>query len=211
MNDHTHGALALVPEPPTLDEVLDVFGSETATDEQRAAFTIDTDEKAHWAARKLRSIHDKIAANDDLKNAEIDKIILWADSVNKPLHAEAEFFEGALRFHHETLVRDELAENPDWKKVKTKSKKLLHGVTLAARKPGDEWTFDAETFIPWADEHVPAAVRRKPAPAAEVDVNAAKAALVVTPDGTVVGPGGVIADGVTVKQAAPTFGVKIEG
>lgn len=48
---------------------------------------------------------------------------------------------------------------------------------LTSRKLPDEWKIEDEVFLAWAKEHMPLAVRQKPAPAPEVDRDAAKKLL----------------------------------
>lgn len=70
---------------------------------------------------------------------------------------------------------------------------------LPSRKKPDEWTIDPEKFLPWAQEHLPLAVRQKPLPAPEVDVAAAKKLI-----GPMAEKTGELPPGVSVKISKPS-------
>lgn len=209
-------ALALVPEP-TFDDALEAYRDQelgTPEGEARGTYKIQDERQAHWAARKLKALYGRVAGHDATAHAEIAKINEWRENALKSIQPDIDFFEGILRFYHETQTRAEMAEmeRPDWAHVKQKSIKLPDGVKLVGKKDADSWEFDEAVFIPWAQQNLPAAIKPPPPPPPPaIDKAEAKRLLTVTPAKTVVSPEGVVADGVTVTAKHPTYSVKVEG
>lgn len=181
-----------------LEEFLAEYPGEPNTEDGAApTFAVDTEERAIWASRKLRSIAKQIAQREATAAREIEKVQVWLESANANLHRARDYFEDVLTFYHETELR------ADAKKKTIK----LPGLELKARKKPTQWEFDEEKFIPWAHENAPDLVRV----AESIDKAAAKKML--TPDeeqGVALTGAGNAVNGVVVMAGTVDFSVKLE-
>lgn len=66
-------------------------------EEQKERFTIDNDESANWALRKIKHIQEQAKANKDLADKEVRKITDWLINENKALEENINFFTGLLQ------------------------------------------------------------------------------------------------------------------
>jgi len=177
--------------PPSLDEILDTYSGDAADE----GFTVDSEEKAIWAAEKLVAAHAEIAAHQLAASQRIALMNQWLTDVTRPLAARVEFFEGMLdHYHREVFAAD------------SKKKTIpLPGVQLKSRAGQDAWAFDADLFLAWADEHAPELVRVKREPnAAE-----AKKALTAAGGGVAVNADGVVVAGVVITPGETKFSIVV--
>jgi hypothetical protein len=126
----------------------------------------DADEANRTLLRVAR-VRRARANDEEVAAAQIAQVRTWL-AARRALHESAESYhlERLHRYHAAVLARD----------PKAKTISLPAGM-LVSRSQAPVWTFEAELFIAWANEHAPEIIRYKPAPAPEVDVTAAKALL----------------------------------
>ncbi len=184
--------------PQSLDDALDDF----QTDEVKQAFIVDDDQKAAWAMRKLRSLRAKQKINQELADAEIERMKNWLESVNKTIENDCEYFVGQL-----TGYAHKVRLNPDDPR---KTIVLPHG-KVSTRQSGRKWSIDAEIFLPWARKSAPDLIRIKEEPAlskiketySESVIKNASVLEVVTQDGEIV-------PGLTIEEGNLTVNVEVE-
>lgn len=111
-------------------------------------FSIDNQEQAAWAIRKIRLIEKRRAEVIATAEAEANKIKLWVKAQEERADRERSYFDHLLREYMDRLRE----EDP---KLKTLS---LPGGKLQVRKQQPEYTYNDETLLPWAKENLPDAV-----------------------------------------------------
>lgn len=155
--------------------------------------------KATALLRTLGARKRELEGWEDLYTAQRAQLDEWIDGHRTRLGARVSWLEAWLANWH----RAQLGEHGSGPKTFT----LPSGV-LTARAQQPEWTFDPGQFVPWAEANAPGLLRRKPAPAPEIDKAAAKKALTVfVDDGTtwLIADGGEVVPGVTVNERPPKF------
>jgi phage host-nuclease inhibitor protein Gam len=175
----------------------------TAVTENKEPFTVDTQEKAAWALRKLRQIRQKQAENANTANAILDGLRRemeatqnWLKEQNEALEGDASYFVGALEAYHRKLME----ENP-----KQKTVKLPFG-TLKLRAQQPEFQRDAATLLAWAKASRPDCVKVKE----EADWATIKKSLIVQDGKAIDTTTGEIVP-VDVVEREPVFSVEVEG
>lgn len=109
------------------------------------AFRVDNDAKAEWALRKLARIRHRQQANQELADAEIQRVKEWLEDVQHPLTNDAAYFEGILTDY--AIVQ---RQEDDRKTIS-----LPHGkLRSTERKAGVEIS-DAKALTEWAIENHP--------------------------------------------------------
>lgn len=155
-------------------------------------FTVDSDEKANGVLRKIAALEQKKQANDELAQAEIEKIKAWLEQVNGALDQDIEYFQGLLAQYAEAQRK----LNP-----KFKSRKLPNGKFGFRKKPA-KWQYDDTKLLEYLKQNGMAEFVR-------IKEEANKAALkkkVKVADGKVVDPEtGQILEGVTVEDQGEVF------
>lgn len=116
--------------------------------EEKERFRIETKDQAAWALRKMSRIQAEIEENNQVTQAEIERIISWRDEENEKLERSISFFEGLLYEYFMALRQ----EDP-----KLKTMKLPHG-TLKMRAQQPQYEYDEEILLSWAKENLPEAV-----------------------------------------------------
>lgn len=153
------------------------------------------DRDATWALQKLAALRKQLAANNDLAEAEANRIAAWLEAVNEPLRRQVQFVEGILNGYaiHERTAHDR--------------KTIILPYGKLSTRPGQEkWEVaDPDAFIRWAEEsgHKDLLkVTTKPE-----SLTVIKAALAATDDGEAMLDGELV-PGVTVtKPTAPTVNI----
>lgn len=143
---------------------------------ESATFTIDSLDKAEWAARKIARARRRLAEAEDLANAERTRIDQWLGDQQARCDQDCGFFEELLaRFH-----RDRLADDPKARTIR------LPSADLVARKRPDSIVVDesdehVDATFAWCEANLPSAVvvRRS------FDKNVLKRALFPSVDGEV--------------------------
>jgi len=100
-------------------------------------FKVDDDQKANWALRKIKQMQEQIKENNDLADAEIDKIEFWRKTENEKAEADIEYFQSLLA---------EYAMHKREKDPKFKSLKLPNG-RFGFRKRPAKWEYDEEKVL----------------------------------------------------------------
>ena len=158
-------------------------------------FTVDTDEKAAWAMRKLARVKALLEVNSKMASDEVQRIYRWEFEVNAPLEKDAEYFIGILE-HYGLTQRQE----SDRKTIK-----LPYG-SISSKAGQDKWEFDPETFIPWARQSAPSLIRIKE----EVNAADAKKVLSATGDGAILPQTGEIVPGLKITEGTIHFSITVE-
>lgn len=118
---------------------------ETPEDTERERFTVDSLEKAEWAAKMYALRMKRVEEIKAFAQAKIEKINAWADGEMQPLLQDAQYFQDIIRpFAEEELKR---------LKKKTKSIKLSNGCRLAFRVAKDKLTPDKVMLLQYLKEN----------------------------------------------------------
>lgn len=150
-------------------------------------FTVDDDDKATWALRKLARIRLEMAANQEQAEREIERIRAWLDEVNGSLERHAEFFDSHLRYYHRTILNSD----PSRKTVK-----LPAGTLKARKRPDTIEIVEPEAFIEWARVARPEFIRTK------FEINKSVVREAVLKDGEVI-------EGVEAEPGDISFSVEV--
>lgn len=176
--------------PPELPHELDAIVDD---EQKREHFRIEDDATATWAMRKLATIRSKQKENGDIAQTECERILEWAESVNKPLDTNASFFENLLMDYG----RRQRVE------ADRKTISLPHG-KIATRAGTDKWHVTAELLLPWLRENFPELIKVKEEPS----LSALKEAFAErVNDGRIVTEEGEVLPGVTVENINMTVSV----
>ena len=103
----------------------------------RERFKIETIDQVSWALRKLSAIKAKKEEIRALADAEIARIMDWAERENRSLDRDAEFFEGLLQEY----MLNQRMRDPQFKKTSTP-----YG-TVKFRKQPAKWEYNDEKLI----------------------------------------------------------------
>jgi phage host-nuclease inhibitor protein Gam len=176
---------------PTLQEFLDDQEQVNAE-----SFVIDTEEKANWALRKIRSLKEKKQDNIALAEAEISKIDAWLESVNEKVDRDAEYFQNMLAAYAQKRRNED---------SKFKSLKLPHG-KIAFRKQQPKWEYDDSKLLEsLKSSGLDDLIRIKEEP----DKTAIKKRLVVSGEFAVNPDSGELIGGITIQQREDDFKVEV--
>lgn len=168
-----------------IDELYDFLAPAEATGDK--PWQIEDQSAATWALRKISQIDRRLAEEEVLAAAEIDKIDRWIEGKREAANRERVYFEARL---HEYLVALQ-AEDPKLKSLK------LPGGTIRTRKQQPEYKYDDDMILPWAKKNLPAAVIVKES----VNKSEIKAHHKDT---------GEVIPGLTVAEREPKFEVELE-
>ena len=157
---------------------------EEPTEPTREAFTVDNDEKADWAMRKLASIRRKQVENEAIHYREVKRVTEWLEKVNTDLERDASWFESNLKPYA-------LTERYNGRK----SVVLPHGtIKTTAGRPRIEISNELE-LLAWAETAQPDLIRTKK----EIDKKSLNA--LITETGDVISTQGEIVPSVRVTPA----------
>jgi hypothetical protein len=135
----------------SLDDALDWVGD----DAYKERFRVDDDAKALWAMRKYEILARKLAENESIANAEMQRIGEWLTKVNDKLRREQDFFHNLLA---EYAVTEREAN--DRKTITTPI-----GSVSSRIVGGNAVVSDKDAFIEWAQTAAPELLRQKFEPA----------------------------------------------
>lgn len=183
----------------TLAEYLDWRPTDEVpqTDEERAAWSIDSTDAANWALRKLARARASIAEVERQAEVERARIDDWVAGERRRGERDVSFFEGALVAWH----AERLGADPDARTIR------LPAGTLSARKAPDSWKAqDEAAFLAWAEANRPALVRVKREP----NIADAKRVLEARGPGVVDPQTGEIVPGLVVEVGGLTFKVSTD-
>ncbi|TFJ92170.1 host-nuclease inhibitor Gam family protein [Lentibacillus salicampi] len=164
---------------------------------EKEAFTVDTDEKANWALRKIAQYEEQKKANNKLATDEIEKIENWNKEENEKAQQSIDYFQGLLARYAMTKREND---------PKFKSQKLPNG-RIRFKKKQPKWEYDDNTVIQsLKDAGMTDYIKVKESPS-KSDIK--KAFEVI--DGQVVDADtGQIIDGITVAEQNEEFEVKVD-
>jgi len=157
-------------------------------------FSIQTQEQADWAVRKIARIEHSLKEAEETAKKEIDKINEWLTGQQEHAVNEKEFFVNLLEVYHRKIIRD----NP-----KQKTIKLPHGnLQLRAQQP--EFAF-GENLLTW--------VKQNSLPYVEVQEKLKwgelKENLIVKDGKAILKETGEIVEDITVTERDTKFSVKV--
>jgi hypothetical protein len=141
--------------------------------------------------RSLDRLRRQLAEARETAAGEHARVDEWLRAVTERVTAQTAWLETALALYHQHC----LLEDPARKTID------LPAGTLKARAQQPEWQFDPDKFVTWAALNDPTLLRRRPAPAPEIDKTKAKTVLADhVKDGRVVTAAGEIVPGVAVVE-----------
>lgn len=185
----------------TLDEVMDEI-----VQRQLDRFTVDDDQKAMWAMRKLRAVRQKVAENERIAAEEIERIKAWLAEANSAHERDLNYFTGLLTDY----AARQRAEHD------RKSIVLPHGKVSSRRGTTKIVVSDAEAFLAWAkaNNHLDLIrVKEEPSLSAikdafppqesPLDAELPEERMVITADGEIVA-------GLTAQPSSITYSVEVD-
>src|SRR5699024_6402117 len=104
---------------------------------EKDTFTVDDENKANWALRKIRDLKYQIEQNNALATAEIDKIEQWQQEVNSSAQDSIDYFQGLLAEYAMQKKKDD---------PKFKTMKLPNG-RFGFRKRQPKWNYDDDAVL----------------------------------------------------------------
>jgi len=164
---------------------------------EREAFTIQDDQAANWALRKIGQMQKQIEDNNALAVAEIDKIEAWNKQENQKSQDGIDYFQGLLSYY--ALKKKE--EDPKFKTLKLPNGKL------SFRKQQPKWNYDDEAVVQALKQaKLDDFIQVKESPK-KADI---KKAFSVAGDKVVNPDTGEIVEGITVEEREDKFGVTVD-
>lgn len=159
-------------------------------------FQIDNDQTANWALRKIKQHQQQIKNNNELAQAEIEKIESWNQQENDKAQQSIDYFQGLLAQY--AIKKRE--EDP-----KFKSQKLPHG-NIGFRKKPAKWNYQDDVLLETLKKNqLTDFIKIKE----QLDKSSIKKAFQVS-DGKVINPDtGEVIEGVTVEEQGEDFQVKV--
>lgn len=159
--------------------------------------TMDGDDDAIKALRRLGSLRKRIEANQAIAQAETDKINEWEQEVNGPLRRQAAFFEGILEGW--AVQQRQTAER--------KTINLPAGVIKTMPKQ-DQWVIDPEKFADWAAKNEMKHLVKVELKPKATDI---KKAFKASGDGKAINPdNGEVIEGITLESPANPYNITIK-
>ncbi len=104
---------------------------------QNEGFTVDTDEKANWALRKIKQAKQKQEESNALTLSEIDKVERWNKKQQEDAQMDIDFFQGLLAGY----ASKKREEDP-----KYKSQKLPNG-RIRFKKQQPKYVYDDAALL----------------------------------------------------------------
>jgi hypothetical protein len=168
------------------------------SDGEATEFTIDDEQKANWALRKLRELEQEKKQNEEFARREKEKIDAWLEQENSKIDRLIEFFEGKLAVFADQIKQ----ENP-----KFKSKRLPNGSFGYRKEPDKLIVQDEEKLIVSLELNGrDDLIKIKKLP----DKRLMKKTLTVISDGRVIDPEtGAIIEGVVIEEGMKKFRWKV--
>lgn len=100
-------------------------------------FTIDNDEKANWALRKIAEHEQHIQDANDLAQKEVDKIESWFKGIKESRQNQIDSLQSMLANYAMSKRQDD----PDFKSMKLPSGRF------GFRKRPDKWVYDDDKLL----------------------------------------------------------------
>ena len=162
-------------------------------------WTIDSDEKAEWALKKIREETEERDRLMKLANAEQEKLTARIAEIDKAYEDGTSYLKYMLNQYFETVPH---------KSTKTTEKYALLSGTLVRKKGGIEYKRDDAAMLTWLNENrLDQFIKTK----LDVDWKELKTRTSITEDGMVVfDDTGEIIDGITAAAKPDTFDIVFE-
>lgn len=143
--DVTNALIEVGRHPLTAAQLAVTYASDSRPDEITVdRFTITDEIKANWVLKQMAEANSRIAAAQQMIDAEIDAIRKRGEEILKPHRDRIQFFTAAFGSNLAEWTRDQLEGS------KSKSIKLLHG-NVGFRKAADTFVVDdEEKALQWA-------------------------------------------------------------
>ena len=126
-----------------LDEFLAMNGEPEAFVSEQERFTINSEEEALWAMRKLAQAQRRIDEVKRLAQVELDRINTWIEKNTSSNQREVSFYETALS-DYLIAVREDSADG-------RKKLDFPDGVVSSRITPSKVDVADSEAFLAWAE------------------------------------------------------------
>lgn len=138
--------MSALPDLYDYDNPTDPAADQWNDEDARERFRVTDDAKAEWALRKLARVRARKATNEQLAEAERERVAAWLADANGSLEHEERFFAGLL----EDYARRERDER--------KSISLPHGTVSTRKKAARIDVTDPDAVLSWAKATHPDAV-----------------------------------------------------
>ncbi|MBO7669707.1 MAG: host-nuclease inhibitor Gam family protein [Oscillospiraceae bacterium] len=182
-----------------MDYIDDLY-METASEGEDEGFTIDTDDKAEWAVRKIKATMDDAQRRADLCDREIARYTAEKARILKSAEDGTAFLRAHLRAYFEAH-----GERHKVTKAGTRKYALISGtLVLKAQQPDIER--DEDALIAWAALNEPELVRTEK----HVAWGELKKRCHAEGTSMVLDETGEVLPGVTVTPKAPVFQVEVK-
>ncbi len=131
-------------------EMHEIYEAETQIEydeyeNEHQKFKVADKASAEWCLRKIAAYKKEMQENQDIVNAEIQRLNEWLTQVNKHSQERIDYLTGLLQ-EYLTKVAE---EDP-----KCKSIKLPHG-TIRFKKQQPEWIYNDEKILKWLKQNKP--------------------------------------------------------
>lgn len=175
-------------------ELYEYLDQETKVDE---GFKIDDDQTANWALRKIKQYQEKQKANNELAQAEIEKIESWNKQENEKAQQSIDYFQSLLAQY----AMKKREEDP-----KFKSQKLPNGY-IGFRKKQPKWNYQEDVLLETLKKNqLTDFIKIKE----QLDKSSIKKAFDVV-NGKVINPDtGEVIEGITVEEQGEDFTVRVD-
>ncbi len=162
-------------------------------------FQITDDGQAAWAMRKLLSLKNKMRENEEIAQAEQDRINSWLIRVNGRFDADVSYFEAIL-----TQYARSQRQNEGRKTIDTP-----YGVVKSRATQSKFKVENVDEFLQWASINAPQLVNIKASPNLTALKDYASAEETHTLGSVAMNADGEIIPGVTVDPANINFTVEV--
>jgi hypothetical protein len=164
---------------------------------EQEGFTIDNDNKAEWAIRKIDEERAEAQRYINVCNTMINEYRLKIQEAEEQLERDTGYLQSLLAQYFETV---------ETKRTKTQETYKLPSGTLKKKYPQPQFKRDDEKLVKWLkDRQMNEYIKVKEYP----DWSNLKKALKLTKDNVLVDENGEIVDGVLVVERPPVFEVEV--
>lgn len=177
------------------NEIFEADLEEEMRAEEAAEFTIDTDEMAEWALRKVLAAKKEKERLSALIDAERERLDRAQDTVNERYEADTSYLLFKLGEYFKTV---------EHKETKTQESYQLLSGKLVFKKPAQKLEQQEEALLEWCKENAPEYVRTKQS----VEWGQIKKCMKIVGDAVIYDATGEIVTGVAVSEVAGVFDVK---
>lgn len=178
------------------NEIFEADLEEEMRAEEAADFTIDTDEAAEWALKKVLAAKKEKERLTALIDAERDILDRKQEEVDKRYERDTSYLLFKLGEYFKTV---------EHKETKTQESYQLLSGKLVFKKPTQKLEQDENTLLEWCKQNAPEYVKTKQS----VEWGQIKKCMQIVGDAVIYGATGEIVQGVAVSEVAGVFDVKV--